>query len=85
MILTTFWPTKRPSEPQESCVKVVREALSLGAWGVGPRTKTRAEEDIVVAVDAVLAGSRFVSRRLVELRMPKGYGRWRHASQSLSV
>jgi len=44
---------------QESSVEVVREALRLGAWGYV--AKTRAEQDLLAAVDAVLAGSRFVS------------------------
>jgi len=44
---------------QESSVEVVREALSFGACGYV--AKTRAEQDLLAAVDAVLAGNRFVS------------------------
>jgi DNA-binding NarL/FixJ family response regulator len=47
---------------QESSVEVVREALSLGAWGYV--AKTKAKQDILAAVDAVLAGRRFVSASL---------------------
>jgi DNA-binding NarL/FixJ family response regulator len=44
---------------QESSAEVLREAFSLGAWGYV--VKTRARLDILAAVDAALAGSRFVS------------------------
>ena len=40
-------------------MEVVRKALSFGAGGFV--AKTRAEQDLLAAVDAVLAGSRFVS------------------------
>jgi DNA-binding NarL/FixJ family response regulator len=44
---------------QESAAEVVQEAFRLGACGYV--TKTRARLDILAAVDAALAGSRFVS------------------------
>jgi DNA-binding NarL/FixJ family response regulator len=47
---------------QESSPEVVQEALSLGAWGY--IVKPRAASDLVVAVEAVLEGRRFVSSGL---------------------
>jgi DNA-binding NarL/FixJ family response regulator len=47
---------------QESSAEVLEEAFSLGAWGYV--AKTRAKLDILRAVDAALAGSRFVSAGL---------------------
>jgi DNA-binding NarL/FixJ family response regulator len=44
---------------QESSAEVLREAFSLGAWGYV--AKPRARLDTLTAVDAALAGSRFVS------------------------
>ena len=44
---------------QESSAEVVKEALSLGASGY--IVKPRAANDLVAAVEAVLAGGRFVS------------------------
>jgi DNA-binding NarL/FixJ family response regulator len=44
---------------QESSPDVVREALSAGGWGYV--VKTRAERDLLAAVEAVLSGKRFVS------------------------
>ena len=47
---------------QESSAEVLQEAFSLGAWGYV--AKPRARLDILAAVDAALAGSRFVSAGL---------------------
>jgi DNA-binding NarL/FixJ family response regulator len=47
---------------QESSPDVVQEALSLGAQGYV--AKTRLESDLLVAVEAVLLGSKFVSSSL---------------------
>jgi DNA-binding NarL/FixJ family response regulator len=44
---------------QEPSVDVVREALSLGAWGYV--VKTLAGNDLFAAVESVLLGKRFVS------------------------
>jgi DNA-binding NarL/FixJ family response regulator len=44
---------------QESSADVMEEALSLGAWAYV--VKTRAQSDLLAAVDAVLLGKRFVS------------------------
>lgn len=44
---------------QESSADVVQEALSVGAWGYV--LKTRAESDLLAAVEAVLSGKQFVS------------------------
>lgn len=44
---------------QESASDVVAEALSLGAWGYV--AKVQAGRDLMVALDAVLQGQRFVS------------------------
>jgi len=44
---------------QESSAEILQEAFRLGAWGYV--AKTRARSDILAAVDAALAGSRFVS------------------------
>ena len=44
---------------QEPSVDVVREALSLGAWGYV--VKTVAGNDLFAAVESVLLGKRFVS------------------------
>jgi DNA-binding NarL/FixJ family response regulator len=44
---------------QESSADVIQEALSLGAWAYV--VKTRAQSDLLTAVDAVLLGKRFVS------------------------
>jgi DNA-binding NarL/FixJ family response regulator len=44
---------------QESSAEVLQEAFSLGAWGYV--SKPRARLDILAAMDAALAGSRFVS------------------------
>ena len=44
---------------QESSADVVQEALSVGAWGYV--VKTRAGNDLLAAVEAVLAGKQFVS------------------------
>src|ERR1700752_1931141 len=43
---------------QESSAEVLQEAFSLGAWGYV--SKPRARLDILAAIDAALAGSRFV-------------------------
>ena len=47
---------------QESASDVVAEALSLGAWGYV--AKVQAGRDLMVALDAVLQGQRFVSSSL---------------------
>jgi DNA-binding NarL/FixJ family response regulator len=44
---------------QESSSDVIEAALSLGAWAYV--VKTRAESDLLAAVDSVLRGERFVS------------------------
>ena len=44
---------------QESSADVIEAALSLGAWAYV--LKTRAESDLLAAVDSVLRGNRFVS------------------------
>jgi len=44
---------------QESSVDVIQEALDLGAWAYV--VKTRAESDLLAAIEAVLRGKRFVS------------------------
>jgi DNA-binding NarL/FixJ family response regulator len=44
---------------QENSPEIVQEALSLGAWGYV--LKTRAEGDLLAAVEAVLSGRRFIS------------------------
>jgi DNA-binding NarL/FixJ family response regulator len=44
---------------QESSPDVIEAALSLGAWAYV--VKTRAESDLLAAVDSVLRGERFVS------------------------
>jgi DNA-binding NarL/FixJ family response regulator len=44
---------------QESSADVIQEALSLGGWGYV--LKTRAESDLLAAIDAVLRGKQFVS------------------------
>jgi DNA-binding NarL/FixJ family response regulator len=44
---------------QESSADVMHEALSLGAWGYV--VKTRAESDLLAAVEAALSGKQFVS------------------------
>ena len=44
---------------QESSADVIEAALSLGAWAYV--VKTRAESDLLAAVDSVLRGNRFVS------------------------
>ena len=44
---------------QESSADVVREALSLGAWGYV--VKARAGSDLLPAVEAVLLGKQFIS------------------------
>jgi DNA-binding NarL/FixJ family response regulator len=49
---------------QESSPEVVQEALNLGAQGYV--MKTRAVSDLLVAVEAVLAGRQFVSSGLIE-------------------
>ena len=43
---------------QESSADVIEAALSLGAWAYV--VKTRAESDLLAAVDSVLRGNRFV-------------------------
>jgi DNA-binding NarL/FixJ family response regulator len=48
---------------QESSPEVVQEALKLGAWGYV--AKTRVATDLLVAVEAVLAGRQFVSSGLI--------------------
>jgi len=47
---------------QESSVDVVHEALSLGAWGYV--AKVQAGRELLVAVDMVMQGKRFVSSGL---------------------
>jgi CheY-like chemotaxis protein len=47
---------------QESSPDIVRKALSLGAYGYVQ--KISAATDLLIAIDAVLAGQRFVSRSL---------------------
>jgi DNA-binding NarL/FixJ family response regulator len=47
---------------QESSVDVVCEALSLGAWGYV--AKVRAGRDLLVALEMVVQGERFVSTGL---------------------
>jgi len=44
---------------QESSADVVQEALGVGAWGYV--LKTRAENELLAAVEAVILGKRFVS------------------------
>jgi|SRR5579872_637008 len=44
---------------QESSAEVLQEAFRLGAWGYV--AKPRARHDVLAAVDAALAGGRFVS------------------------
>jgi DNA-binding NarL/FixJ family response regulator len=44
---------------QESSADMVREALSLGAWGYV--VKTTAESDLLAAVQSVISENRFVS------------------------
>jgi len=44
---------------QESSADVIQEALDLGAWAYV--VKTRAESDLLAAIEAVLRGKRFVS------------------------
>jgi len=44
---------------QETSADIVQEAMRLGAWGYV--FKTHAEADMLVAIDAVLSGKRFVS------------------------
>jgi DNA-binding NarL/FixJ family response regulator len=44
---------------QESSADVIEAALSQGAWAYV--VKTRAESDLLAAVDSVLRGNRFVS------------------------
>ena len=48
---------------QESSPDVVREALSLGAWGYVH--KPLAQSDLIPAIEAVLEGKRFISRGLL--------------------
>jgi DNA-binding NarL/FixJ family response regulator len=45
---------------QESCPDVMQATLSLGAWGYV--LKAKAASDLLLAVEAVLLGKRFVSR-----------------------
>ena len=47
---------------QETSAEIVKEALSLGAWGYV--AKQRAESDLLVAVRATLQGQPFVSKGL---------------------
>ena len=44
---------------QESSADIIQEALNLGAWAYV--LKTRAQSDLVAAVEAVLLGRQFVS------------------------
>jgi DNA-binding NarL/FixJ family response regulator len=44
---------------QESSAEIVEEALSLGAWGYV--VKTRAESELLTAVEKVISGKKFVS------------------------
>lgn len=44
---------------QESSADIIQEALNLGAWAYV--VKTRAQSDLLAAVDAVLQGKVFVS------------------------
>ncbi len=44
---------------QETAADIVQEAMRLGAWGYV--FKTHAEGDLLLAIDAVLSGKRFVS------------------------
>jgi DNA-binding NarL/FixJ family response regulator len=44
---------------QETSADIVHEALRLGAWGYV--FKTQAGRDLLVAIEAVLSGNRFVS------------------------
>jgi DNA-binding NarL/FixJ family response regulator len=44
---------------QETSTDIVQEAMKLGAWGYV--FKTHAEADMLMAIDAVLSGKRFVS------------------------
>ena len=44
---------------QETSIDVVQEAMRLGAWGYV--FKTHAQDDLLLAIDAVLSGERFVS------------------------
>jgi DNA-binding NarL/FixJ family response regulator len=44
---------------QESSAEIVEEALSLGAWGYV--VKTRAESELLTAVEKVICGKKFVS------------------------
>ncbi len=44
---------------QETSADIVQEAMRLGAWGYV--FKTQAGRDLLVAIEAVLSGNRFVS------------------------
>jgi DNA-binding NarL/FixJ family response regulator len=44
---------------QDSSPDVMQEALGLGAWGY--IVKSRAQSDLLAAVDAIILGERFVS------------------------
>ena len=44
---------------QDTSTDIVQEAMKLGAWGY--IFKTHAESDLLLAIDTVLSGKRFVS------------------------
>jgi DNA-binding NarL/FixJ family response regulator len=44
---------------QETSPAIVQEAMKLGAWGYV--FKSRAERDLLAAIDAILSGKRFIS------------------------
>jgi DNA-binding NarL/FixJ family response regulator len=57
---------------QESSVDIVREAMELGAYGY--LWKSDAAVELLPAVDAVLQGKLFLSRRVSSLRIDKTHG-----------
>ena len=56
---------------QESVSEVVSEALSLGAWGYV--AKVQAGRELLVAVEMVMQGQRFVSSSLNGHKYPTGF------------
>jgi DNA-binding NarL/FixJ family response regulator len=55
---------------QESSPEIVHEALCAG--GLGYVQKSRAQSDLLTAIDSVLKGKRFMSRGLIDLPLQNG-------------
>jgi len=55
---------------QETSPDIVQEAMRLGAWGYV--FKSHAEDHLLLAVDAVLSGKRFVSSSAAALESQSG-------------